>query len=483
MAPDIAADQLACNAQLAAEARVARSTKGYASKSHGTRRVGAHLSEAFGVVDGGAFMHRYLERIWSLAALTLLACSSTDSSSFLTYHRDVAPLMQEKCGGCHVESGIAPFPLETYAQVLERREEIREAVQSRTMPPWLPGPGCAEYVGDLSLSEEQIALITDWVDRGGREGDPAEAPPRPATPPAGGLSRVDHELTMPVEYTPQKEPDDYRCFILDWPEEQVRYVTGFNGKPGTLPEIHHLIAYLILPENVPEVQALDDAEPGPGYTCFGGPGVSNGATPWLGAWAPGSQGGDYPKGSGLEITPGSKIVLQVHYNTSHVAPSPDRTSIQFRVDASVDKKAHVLLWADLKWITDGTMHIPAGEADVVHRWEHEPFEFLPEATGGVFRQDAPFTMHSAALHMHTLGTRGRLEVLRQGSATQCLLDIPRWDFNWQNSYGFQEPKVVQPGDRLALECHWDNSAPGARDVNWGDGTDDEMCLGIFYITP
>jgi hypothetical protein len=153
------------------------------------------------------------------------------------------------------------------------------------------------------------------------------------------------------------------------------------------------------------------------------------------------------------------------------------------VDSSVDKKAHVLLWANPEWVTDRTMDIPAGQSDVVHRWSYEPLEFLPDLTGGTFREDQPFTVHSAALHMHTLGTHGRLEVLRQGGTTQCLLDIPRWDFNWQNAYQFQEPKVVRPGDQLSIECHWNNSAPGARDVNWGDGTQDEMCLGVFYITP
>ncbi len=427
-------------------------------------------------------MYRSFEWLWGLAAIMLLACSSSSSPSALTYHRDVAPLMQEKCGGCHVEGGIAPFPLQTYEQAFELREEIREAVQARTMPPWLPGPGCAEYSGDLSLSEEQIEMITRWVDSGGREGSPSEARFVPAPPPSG-LSRVDRELTMPVEYTPTKAPDDYRCFILDWPEEQVRYVTGFNGKPGTQAEIHHLVAYLIRPEDTATVQALDEAEPGPGYTCFGGPGVNGGTVAWLGAWAPGTQGGDFPEGSGLEITPGSQVVLQVHYNTSHAGPSPDRTSLQFKVDASVDKKAHVLLWANPEWVTDRTMNIPAGQSDVVHRWSYEPFEFLPDITGGTFRKDQPFTVHTSALHMHTLGTRARLEVVRQEVPTQCLLDIPRWDFNWQNSFRFQEPKVVLPGDHLAIECHWDNSAPGARDVNWGDGTNDEMCLGILYITP
>ena len=75
-----------------------------------------------------------------------------------------------------------------------------------------------------------------------------------------------------------------------------------------------------------------------------------------------------------------------------------------------------------------------------------------------------------------------MESERKTPTTECLLDIPRWDFHWQANYRFKEPKVVKSGDRIAVECHWDNSLPGARDVSWGEGTEDEMCLGIFYMT-
>jgi len=421
------------------------------------------------------------EKPWLLAAMMLAACSNGQQAPELTWHRDVAPLVQERCGGCHVEGGVAPFALQSHAQAYERRAEIREAVSSRHMPPWQPGPGCAEYHDDTSLSEEQISLITRWVDAGAPEGSSRDARPIPARP-TGGLSRVDLEMEMPLEYTPRQNPDDYRCFILDWPHEQLRYITGFNGRPGTRAEIHHLIAYLIRPEEVATVQALDDAEPGPGYTCFGGPG-NQGAPTWLGAWAPGAMGADYPESTGLKVQPGSKVVLQVHYNTSHVAPSPDRTSVQFKVDERVDTPAYVLLWADSAWVSEKTMHIPAGQADVVHRWTYEPSALLEAITGGVVPNGQPVTLHTAALHMHTLGTRARLEVLRQAGGSECLLDIPRWDFNWQNTYRLMEPREVRPGDQLTVECHWDNSAPGAVDTNWGEGTRDEMCLGILYMTP
>jgi hypothetical protein len=95
--------------------------------------------------------------------------------------------------------------------------------------------------------------------------------------------------------------------------------------------------------------------------------------------------------------------------------------------------------------------------------------------------------------MHTRGTRAKLEIERAGGAKECVLEIPQWDFHWQGAYDLTQPKTARPGDRLALECHWDNSAANQpivggqrqppRDLNWGEGTNDEMCLGLFYVTP
>src|SRR4051794_10203904 len=115
-----------------------------------------------------------------LAVTVLAACgeSATPPPAPLpaTYHRDIAPLVQEKCGGCHVEGGIAPFPLQTYEQTFLMREAIKAATQARIMPPWMPDSECTPYEGDRSLSSEQIDLLGRWVDEGGSEGDPSDAP-------------------------------------------------------------------------------------------------------------------------------------------------------------------------------------------------------------------------------------------------------------------------------------------------------------------
>jgi hypothetical protein len=428
-----------------------------------------------------------MRRILGASALLIagvLAGCDTKPEPANTWHKNVGPLVQRKCGGCHVEGGIAPFSLQTYAQAHEMRDSINAAVRSGHMPPWMPAEDCAEYQHERSLDAEELALLTGWVDAGAPEGDPAEAPTEsePAQP---GLSRVDSRLTMPTAYTPRQSPDDYRCFLLDWPYTDTRYVTGFRGEPGNRGIVHHVIAFLAEPQQVAAAQALDDAEEGPGYTCFGGPGLNSGRVAWLGSWAPGSEGLDYPEKTGLRVAPGSKVILQVHYNTSHAQPGQpgtDTTSIALKVDSTVDKVAIVQPFTNPNWVTNKTMVIPAGQADVVHGFTFDPSRYLEQISGGVFQNNQPMTVHDVGLHMHTLGTSARLEIQRRSGTRECMLDIPRWDFHWQSSYAFTQPKVVNPGDALRIECHFNNSRPGAVEANWGEGTGDEMCLGLLYLT-
>jgi hypothetical protein len=261
----------------------------------------------------------------------------------------------------------------------------------------------------------------------------------------------------------------------------TQYVTGFNVVPGNEAIVHHVIAFLATPDQVATYEDMDAAESGPGYTCFGGTGGP--ARTWIGGWAPGSRGSDLPPGLGIAIAPGSMIILQVHYNSHAGGFQADRSAIQLKLDASVDKPATVQPWTNPSWVTSDAMLIPAGDGDVMHAWDFD-------ATA--LTQGDAMTLYGAALHMHQLGTRARLTLQHADGSSECMLSISDYDFHWQGMYGFVEPKAYQPGDELHLECHYDNSAENQpyvnevqqapRDVTWGEGTTDEMCLGIFLWT-
>jgi hypothetical protein len=429
----------------------------------------------------------------AVAGLMATGCDGNDAA--ITYYRDVKPLLDANCVRCHHDGGIAPMPLTTYDEVFDFSGKIQEKVTMRIMPPWLAGQGCRDYLADRSLTDEEIATISGWVDLGSPKGHKRDEPPPLPPEEDNALSHVDLTFDMPEPYTPVLTPDDYRCFLLDWPEEATTYITGFRARPGTPEIVHHVIAFAAAPNQVAGYEALDAAETGPGWTCFGGPGrivndmgQDDEAFTWAGAWAPGSEGTDYPAGTGLKVEPGSKIIMQVHYNTSSTDPVADISSLDFKLDASVMKEAFVLPFTDFwDWIVQDDMFIPAGEADVMYSYESNVNDYL----GIGF--PLGYTVYSAGFHMHTRGNVGKLEVHHADGSSECLLDVPRWDFHWQMAYGFSEPVDLLPSDALYIECHWDNSPDNQpmgldgrpimpEDLWWGEGTSDEMCLGIFYMT-
>jgi len=419
----------------------------------------------------------------AVALILVAGCSSQQQqpiTTSLTFWRDVKPLMDAKCAMCHTDGGIAPFALADYATVQSHAQEIRTAVGTRTMPPWLAAPGCNSYRADRSLSDDQIATITGWINGGAPEGKKSDYV---AGVPdlSGALSRVDLSLPMATEYTPQISPDDYRCFLLDWTPTTTKYVTGFRANPGNKSIVHHVIAYLARPNTVASYQAMDGKDGKPGYTCFGGPGGSAGAGEWIGSWAPGAFGYDEPEGTGIQIPVGSKIILQVHYNTATTMAQPDLTSLDFKLDDTVAHQAFDIPWTSIQWVQGG-MQIPAGSADTMHAFDYDVSKYVGYLTHSVIDGTKPFTVWGTGMHMHTHGTSGRVDLMpAAGGANSCLLDVPRWDFHWQGGYLFQQEFLYHPGDQIHLECHWDNSK-GTTDLNWGEGTGDEMCLTGFYVS-
>jgi hypothetical protein len=408
-----------------------------------------------------------------------VAAVSTGSSG-LTYYKDVKPLLDDKCMSCHSDGGIAPFTFGGYADVLSHLPEIHTAVQNRVMPPWLAGPGCTDYQQDRSLTDDQIATVIGWIDGGADEGDPNDYVALRSQ--ETGISRVDLTLQMAAAYTPQQSPDEYRCFILDVPMSSDTFVTGFRANPGNPAIVHHVIAFLATPSTVAQYQQLDAADPAPGYLCFGGPGGSQtSGGSWIGAWAPGGVGYDMPPGTGIRIPAGSKVILQVHYNTAGALPAPDLTSLDLKLDPTVQKEAIQMPWTNPDWILNHSMLIPAGASDVKYTFDVAPLPWLSLASNGLFVDNQPVTAYTTFLHMHTHGSHGNVSIVRADGSNDCLLDVPRWDFHWQMGYAFSQPRVINPGDVFHLECHFDN-AGSSISRNWGEGTDDEMCLTGFYVT-
>lgn len=400
-----------------------------------------------------------------------------------TYYGHVKSLFEQHCNSCHKPGGLGPFSLMKFEQLLSFKGALRSSIVERRMPPWQAAEGCNEYSNDFSMSQDKVELLKRWFEQGMRKGNESDYQ-APQAKASLELPRVDLEIKMPEPYTPPANKlDDYRCFVMDWPHKDLRFVTGFRVKPGNTETVHHLIIYLAGKKDAATYEAVDQKDPGPGYRCFGGP-EGDAYPSLLGAWAPGTPATLYPKGTGLQVEPGSKLILQIHYNVTRKPVKPDQSVIELMVEKKVKQRAMISPFVDPVWlINKRTMHLPKGQSDVRFHYKTD----LTNLTGG-----GTITLYGAAMHMHNLGKSGSMSVTKKDGTKKCLLNIPRWDFNWQSTFLLKKPVVLKRGDTMRMECRWDNSAQnqpvvnGVRrkpqDVYWGSGSYDEMCLSFLYIT-
>ncbi len=453
--------------------------------------------------------------------LTLfLLATACDTAPAPTWNADARRVVLSRCASCHQDGDIAPFPLTTYEEVVRFAAPVRASIEAGAMPPWQAADGCNDYDDNFDLTADERALLLDWLDAGTPEGEPVtEEPPTVTEDPF----RVDLELMLPEAYTPAGEPDDYRCQLIELPFEETTFLTGLRVAPDQRALVHHTIVFGVGPDDVETYRALDEADDGPGYTCFGGPmgtgsvdggmpadpdepgplagasGEAGGSTTWLGSWVPGAKRGPFPEGTGLRLEPGTMLVVQMHYNTLSAAPVADQSSLELMLSSEVEREAYLMPLTDVAWPTGlamlgDPMTIPAGEPSVTHSTIAEPggllMSNLRRRLGA--EPDEILELHNAGLHMHQLGRSGSIGVVRPSGDEDCVLRIDEWDFSWQGSGSLREPMELGPDDGLSLSCTWDNSAENQplidgeaqspRDIEWGEGTTDEMCLAVVYMT-
>jgi Copper type II ascorbate-dependent monooxygenase, C-terminal domain len=345
----------------------------------------------------------------------------------------------------------------------------------------------------------------------------AAIPPGKLLPLRAGEKRM--TLTMPEEYTPSAPTgvgtDDYRCFLLDPHLKKDVWLTGSNVLPGNPAVVHHVILFRVPPDKVAEAEAKDAETPDDqGWTCFGGTGLAGDFqniddASWLAAWAPGGDETKVRDGYGVRLDAGSRIVMQVHYNLLE-GSSPDVSSTQLRwMKGSRDlTPLHTfLLPAPVELPCrpghdDGPLcDREAAVADVLSRFgsagntnsllhllcgtDVEPSN-TTSCTRNVLRG---MTVIGVAGHMHLLGRKISIEANPGTDRARTLLDIPVWDFDNQGIKPI-EPLHLDPFDTVKVTCihqQWLRDRLPAfqgqeeRYVVWGEGSTDEMCLGMLQV--
>lgn len=430
---------------------------------------------------------RFMRLLFALPVTFLSACTPPPAPQVTTWHKDVAPIIERKCASCHEPGNIAPFSLRTLADWKAVEPLALDAIRTGRMPPFPGKQSCAEYAPTQALGADQREVIERWIAEGSLEGAQADFVPLPGA--VDRLTRVDLSLPMKEAFTPTQAPDEYRCFLIDWPYDVPKYITGYELRPGIKAMVHHADIFFLNPTVVAEWERRDAAEAGPGWECYSIPIGQEGS--WIGTYVPGNRGVDFPEGTGLKVPVGAKIYVQVHYNTLNGEVGPDLSTLDLRLEDKVRRQAGVQAVSDPSWITQRTMGIPANQKDVTHRFDIDATMFASIINQN-FVDGRPLKLYATTMHLHQLGQSAKLEILRADGTTTCGVDIPKWDFHWQLAYTLKEPIVINPGDQLSVSCTWDNTAANQpvingqrvvpRDRNWGARTQDEMCVAGIYVT-
>ena len=383
-----------------------------------------------------------------------------------TFNKEVVRIFQQHCQTCHHEGDIAPFSLTTYAESKPYATLIKFMTQTREMPPWKPAQGCGDFKDERRLTDGEIDTLAKWVDGGAPEGNPVDLPQPLDFSGGWALGEPDAVYKMPEAFKAPAGQDTYRCFTIPTELTSAKYVQAVDTRPGDRETVHHVITFI---DSTGASVRLDEQDPGPGYTCFGGPGFTLPST--LGGWAPGSRPLQLPEGTAFNLPAGSRVVLQVHYHPHHGDAEPDQTEVGVYFAKEAPKSTMIILP-----IVNTSFTIPPNNAnyEVAATW---PFP-LPA-----------MKLWFVAPHMHLLGRTMKVTATRPSGASDCLIEIDDWDFNWQGSYMFKQPISVPSGTVLSLKATYDNSSGNPRNphnppkpVSWGEETTDEMCIAFVGLT-
>ena len=436
------------------------------------------------------------------------------AGSQISFAADVQPVLEANCVSCH--SGTGPgtthLVMETAEEIANVAEFAAFRVEEGTMPPW-PLSGLQEiaYQYDLSMSDEDRQVLIDWAAAGG-ELDVDPGTELVATNQTFPPIEEDVVLYPEGSYTGSGElRDDYRCRVLETGATEDQWVTSLEVRPDETRVLHHGVVFLATAEDRQIAQELAAEDDLPGWQCQTIPQLSDGFADQVAAWAPGTGPITLPEGSGLRAEADDFFIIQWHYHYDG-EPLPDNSglAVQYASDeevaaagGSLDELRTNILLGPAEIPCASFESGPGCDRDVAIERIVEEFGFqstfipalvnsqcgvTPEDfahfTDGVASSSCDIEMREGELvsiwpHMHELGTTYRLTLNPDTPDEKILIDIDRWNFEWQLGYYPEERIAVAQGDTLRVECGWDRALWPAdepsRYIVWAEGTADEMC--------
>ena len=382
------------------------------------------------------------------AVFTLFAACAWSASvdkPKVTYSKDVAPILNKHCVECHRAGEVAPMVFTSYAAVRPWAKSIREKVVTGTMPPWYADPNHGEFRNDRRLAKSDIDTIVAWVNAGAAEGDPKDLPAAPHFVDGWNIGRPDQVFDYGADFeVPADGVVQYQYFKVPTNFTEDKWIEAAEIRPQHRDVTHHINVFVLLP----------------------GQNMTQGAM--LTGFAPGVQPLRLEAGTAMLVKAGSEFLFQAHY-TPNGKVVKDRSFVGLRYA----KQAPVL-----RSVTDRAVNalfrIPPGDPNymVKANWtakeDVDLFAFMP--------------------HMHFRGKDFEYTVVYPDGRREVVLNVPKYDFNWQLGYELKQKLHLPKGTRIECVAHFDNSANNkynpdpTKEVRWGDQTWEEMMIGFFLYT-
>jgi len=401
----------------------------------------------------------------TVAVVMATACGGDEAP---TWANGVGELVHSECSVCHNPEGSAPFSLLEHQGAALRVDRILEAVTEGRMPPWLPARDGPAMEGERLLDESQLHTLVSWLEAGAPEGDPDRAPSAPEFPDGWTLGEPDLVLDMPAGYpVPAEGTEIFRNFVLSPDLEGPRWVRAIELRPGNTKVVHHATVRV----DPTSSSRLEDARyPLPGFDDMFSRSEARAPGGFFLGWTPGRVASAYPEGMAWQLKPGMDFVVQMH-----LRPTGDPVEATVAVGIYFTDQPPEEIPLILR-LGGQTMNIPPGEAN---------YEVVDE-----FRVPVAVEALGVYPHAHYLGKTMEAWAETPAGDTVPLLDIPRWDFNWQDAYHYEERIPIPAGSVLKIRYVFDNSAENPLNpfdppqwCGYGPSSADEMAEFWLQVLP
>ena len=440
-----------------------------------------------------------------VAALSSLLPSPAAAAT-PTFSKDVAPILYNSCVGCHRAGEVAPMSLVTFQDVRPWAKAIRNKVSTREMPPWGADPRFGKWKDDRSLTDAQIDTIAKWVDAGAPKGNDADLPAVPAFPAGWSHGQPDVVIEMPVAFdVPAEGEVPVIDFFVQAPFTQDVYVKALEVRPSTPGVVHHAGLYVI--DRLPDGARLEkgkilgaDGKPmSRNQVARANGGTSTQEIQKLLSYVPGRGYEEYQGDAGQLIKAGSYIDFYMHYQPNG-QPQKDRSRLGLYFAKPGQGVGHQIFHSfgvagPTTYIVEGKEYAPErqrrDDPNAVEGGVNLP-NIPPYAENwkvvSVHTITEPITLYGLTPHLHLRGKSMKYTLTTPDGTEEVLLDVPRYDFNWQLYYELERPRPIAAGSKVTVVTLFDNSPKNPynpapeKEVFWSEQSWDEMYAPQARIT-